>query len=281
MWRLGGEASEALAAALEAADDLGHPAVGPGHLLLGLAVTAPLAASLAGAGLDPEGLRRAIPAPAAGEGPLDPTLHVVLRVARAGAGQAPVGARDLLAALLRAGGEPLDRALSGAGVDRAGLAAVVAPALAPSGRELADDPEALAPAGFSPAGAAVLARARELAEGHGLLQPDHLLVALLYEAPGLLVAHVGALADPRLREDWLDERFAGQGRPGEPVPLAPGAADVLAQSLVEAAEAGAGEVGPGHLLLGLLDAAPEASSRVLFDAETLARSVRASIRAIP
>jgi ATP-dependent Clp protease ATP-binding subunit ClpA len=127
--------------------------------------------------------------------------------------------------------------------------------------------------GAEVAEAIALAAAEARAQGAGAVAPEHLLCALVIVA----AEEVSRLLETPLDVAAVTDRshgHAGADAPEDgPLPLAHGTLAVLEAALAEAASAG-GEVAVAHVLLGLLDAAPDACARVLFDTAGAGRTVR-------
>lgn len=109
------------------------------------------------------------------------------------------------------------------------------------------------------------ARQASIRLGHGFIDGAHILLGLL-EVPGPhheVLQRAGTSA-PAVKQ--ATERKAGTGlRSGEPgqLPFTPGAKEVLQLTLAQVVQAGEHEIGPEHLLLGLLDERDEIGGQVL------------------
>jgi len=123
------------------------------------------------------------------------------------------------------------------------------------------------------ADAIALAGTEAAQQGAGAVAPEHLLCALVIVAAEDVCSLLGTPVDVAAVTD-RSHGLAGAGEPADgPLPLAHGTLAVLEVALREAA-AGGGEVAVEHLLLGLLEAAPDACAHVLFDAAAVRRTVR-------
>jgi ATP-dependent Clp protease ATP-binding subunit ClpA len=133
--------------------------------------------------------------------------------------------------------------------------------------------------GVEVAEAIALAAAEARAQGAGAVAPEHLLCALVIVS----AEEVSRLLESSLDVAAVTDRSHGHaGAPapqGDPLPLAHGTLAVLEAALQEAA-AGEGEVAVAHLLLGLLEGAPDACARVLFDSAAAGRTVRRNAAAV-
>ena len=139
---------------------------------------------------------------------------------------------------------------------------------------------------FSPKTRQILASAAEQARqlGHGEIRPEHLLLALLLE-PGTeilrpLRAAAGRIDLVNLRESLVERlgsiEHAGRAGLVEPSGLSDGCKQVLQEALREAGRIQSPQVGPAHLLLGLvMEGNALAGSSVI--TSLAARGLRASL----
>jgi ATP-dependent Clp protease ATP-binding subunit ClpC len=125
----------------------------------------------------------------------------------------------------------------------------------------------------------VLARdeARELR--HNSIGTEHLLLGLLRERKGKAAQVLESLG--LALEDVRAEvtRVVGPGTdvPGSQMPFTPHAKLALELALREAFSLGHNDIGPEHILLGLVAEGEGVASRILLDAGVTAETVRASV----
>ena len=129
---------------------------------------------------------------------------------------------------------------------------------------------------------AVLDRARHEAASRRsrLIEPEHLLYALLHEFEGmaaLLLERLGVdrIALTQSASGAIEETLATDDRLGFEIPWSPQAETALRQAFYEARNVKERRVATDHLLLGLLLTENTAASRVLTEAGFVAHALRA------
>ncbi|GAA1877111.1 ATP-dependent Clp protease ATP-binding subunit [Asanoa iriomotensis] len=105
--------------------------------------------------------------------------------------------------------------------------------------------------------------------GNPLVEPEHVLVALLGATDALAAKLVGTLgADPATLAEAVTGRLPAPGRKAAPdhVPFSAGAKQLLQEAMQSALDLGHNYVGTEHILLGVLRMPDTAAGQVLADA---------------
>ena len=110
------------------------------------------------------------------------------------------------------------------------------------------------------------------------MHPEHILLALVVQAPTAVSAFVEPRPPERLRDRLAARRLPSVARLEDRMELAPATIEVLTAAVDEAASLEQ-DVRPEHLLLGVLTVAEDAAVRSLFDLEALADRIRQALRA--
>jgi ATP-dependent Clp protease ATP-binding subunit ClpA len=268
--RLSEHGRQVIVLAQDEARSLGHEKLGSEHILLGLLRLDDELVELFG---DPADLRaRVVELVGYGEsavtGQIEFTANAVacVKQAAASAATSTVGPLELALALLSLPETATaSRALRAHGVPAAAARDEI---LALGGdAPLPDD----RPAGLGPVTLRVLETAARHAEDVPVAA-EHILLALVLEVPDLASRTIG-IADGGLVQERLAGLLDGPERPR----AAAGGQDIaiLEAALRNAEEAGAEEVSPQHLLLGLLEVAPGVVARAAVDLAAIEGTVRA------
>jgi hypothetical protein len=109
------------------------------------------------------------------------------------------------------------------------------------------------------------------------VHPEHVLLALVVQAPTAVSAYVEPRPPERLRDRLATRRLQRVPRLEDRMELAPATIEVLTAAVDEAA-ALEQDVRPEHLLIGVLTVAEEAAVRSLYDLEALAERIRSALR---
>jgi ATP-dependent Clp protease ATP-binding subunit ClpA len=268
--RLSEHGRQVIVLAQDEARSLGHDQLGSEHILLGLLRLDDELVELLG---DPADLRaRVVELVGYGESAVTgqirftPNAVAVVKRAAAGAASSAVGPLELALALLSLPEDATaSRALSAQGVSAAAARAEIL--------TLSGDAPVLQrePAGLGP----VTLRVLETAARHAEDVPvgaEHILLALVLEVPDLASRTIG-VADGGVVQERLARLLDGPERPRGRA----GGRDIaiLEAALRNAEAAGADAVSPEHLLLGLLEAAPDVVARATVDLAAMEATVRA------
>jgi ATP-dependent Clp protease ATP-binding subunit ClpA len=260
---------EVVVLALDEARSLGHDHIGSEHLLLGLLRLDDDLVEVFG---EPDDVRRRV-VEIVGEGelapegqlPFTPNGKRSLELAVTEADGALVGPWQLALALLRL---PED-----AGAVRTLRAQGISPDAARGQilglrRQTADEEENR---GLSPAALRVLATAARHAEDVPV-GAEHILLALVLEIPDLAARTIG-IADGGIVQERLARLLDGPERPRAKT----GGRDIaiLESALRNAQASGSEQVTPVHLLLGLLEVAPDVVARAAVDLASMEAGIRA------
>jgi ATP-dependent Clp protease ATP-binding subunit ClpC len=268
--RLSEHGRQVIVLAQDEARSLGHEKLGSEHILLGLLRLDDELVELFG---DPADLRARVvelvgygESAVTGQIEFTPNAVACVKQAAANAATSTVGPLELALALLSLPETATaSRALRAHGVPAAAARDEI---LALGGdAPLPDD----RPAGLGPVTLRVLETAARHAEDVPVAA-EHILLALVLEVPDLASRTIG-IADGGLVQERLAGLLDGPERPR----AAAGGQDIaiLEAALRNAEEAGAEEVSPQHLLLGLLEVAPGVVARAAVDLAAIEATVRA------
>jgi hypothetical protein len=255
--------------AQDEARSLGHDHLGSEHVLLGLLRQDDELVDLLG---DPADLRRRVVeivgfGDSQVAGPISFTPHAleIVRRASSGADSWAVGPHQMAIALL----ELPDEATALQALRAHGVSAVAAREEILAGHTGGTAPAA-EPGGLSPVSLRVLETAARHAEDVPV-GAAHILLALVLEVPDLAARTLG-LADGGVVQERLARVLDGPERPR----AAAGGQDIaiIEVALRNAQEAGQDLVSPGHLLLGLLEVAPDIVARASVDLAAMEATVR-------
>jgi ATP-dependent Clp protease ATP-binding subunit ClpA len=267
--RLTEQGRQVVVLAQDEARSLGHDKLGSEHVLLGLLRLDDDLVEILG---DPAELRARVveivghgESQASGQIQFTPNAVAALQQAAASSGASKVGPLQIALGMLMLPDEATAlKALRAQGVSAEAARDEIL-ALAGGSPEDPDEPPGLSP---------ITLRVLETAARHAEAVPvsaEHILLALVLEVPDLAARTIG-IADGGIVQERLARLLDGPERPRPPA----GGRDIaiLEAALRNAQQAGTELVKPEHLLLGLLEVAPDVIARATVDLAAMEASIR-------